>query len=347
MPIAPKLQTYKQDPPNAVQLELVEGCSLNCHFCGVQGIRAKRGGYKFMEERTLAGFCERLTVAKTNKWNPRLELAMHGEPSVHPQFLKMTTMLGTLKPRELIVVSNGTGFVKDPNTLIAALFSVGVTSICLDEYKGCDFVKRFREKYTGDIPVYSFIDGEKFRGEKHKGQHIVIKDDVSNLNTPYDKVNTHCGGGGRPQQVNPALHKRCAKPFRELSIRWDGNVALCCNDFRGIYKIGNLLDYLTLEELWQHPAFEAARRMLYSADRGFIPCQWCDAVSPRVGLLPDKYGKLDMPAPDQSTTDTIATATQGASYALPVLRGWEVHSKPCLPEGTVTAGLATQPVDCE
>lgn len=27
--------------------------------------------------------------------------------------------------------------------------------------------------------------------------------------------------------------KRCAMPFREMAIRWDGSVALCCDDWRG------------------------------------------------------------------------------------------------------------------
>ena len=29
----------KQDAPNAIQIELVEGCNLACSFCGIQAIR--------------------------------------------------------------------------------------------------------------------------------------------------------------------------------------------------------------------------------------------------------------------------------------------------------------------
>ena len=28
-----------QDPPNAIQVEFVEGCNLACSFCGIQSIR--------------------------------------------------------------------------------------------------------------------------------------------------------------------------------------------------------------------------------------------------------------------------------------------------------------------
>ena len=31
---------YYQDAPNAIQIELVEGCNLACSFCGIQSIRS-------------------------------------------------------------------------------------------------------------------------------------------------------------------------------------------------------------------------------------------------------------------------------------------------------------------
>jgi radical SAM protein with 4Fe4S-binding SPASM domain len=173
-----------------------------------------------------------------------------------------------------------------------------------------------------------------------------VKADVTHLTTAYDKVNTHCGGGGPPAAVNPALHKRCAKPFRELSIRWDGNVAVCCNDFRGIYKIGNVRDYPDLDALWQHERFAAARQMLYHESRDFMPCVWCDAVSPRVGLLPDKHGKQQMARPDENTLRILDEAVEGDPYTPPVLRGWELgEGGACLPPLLELGVLQRQALD--
>lgn len=329
----------KQDPPNAIQVELVEGCSLACTFCGVQGIRTSRGQYQFMTASIADAIVERLSYSmRHHGWNPRIEFAMHGEPSVHPDFVEMVARFGQLNPRELIVVSNGTGFIKDPVRTVKALIEVGVTSICLDQYDGCDYVPRFLKNYQGEnlpAPVYEFghergnRQGEKFRGPREV-PCIVVKNDVSHLVTPYDKVNTHCGAGGPAAWEgggNPAMHKRCAKPFRELSIRWDGNVSHCCNDFRGVYKVTNVQDQPHLDALWHHERFEAARRMLYHADRDFVPCQWCDAISPRVGLLPDKYGKETVPLPDAHTLTIIDEAIAGDPYTVPVLRGWESQGR--------------------
>lgn len=343
-----KLVRRRQSPPNAVQIELTEGCSLNCRFCGVQGIREGRGGYKFMTHNTVEAIVSRLGAdMRNNGWNPRIEFAMHGEPTMNPNTVALVRKFGELKPRELIVVSNGTGFVKDPTGYTAALVDAGVTSICLDEYDGCDFVAKFRDGYSGPTPVYVFTQGHKFRGTP-KSPCVVIKSDVSGLTTPYDKLNTHCGGGGPPGETNSAIDKRCAKPFRELSIRWDGNVSFCCNDFRGVYKVANVREFDSLDELWHHERFEASRQMLYAGDRRFMPCMWCDAISPRVGLLPDKYGKDEVRPPSAATARIIGEALAGVPYTVPVLRSWETgDGEPCLPpEALQQLGvLKRQPID--
>jgi hypothetical protein len=76
---------YRQDPPFAVQIELVEGCTLSCDFCGVNGIREKPGNFKFMSDLMVMQVATRLQYAmRDHGWNPRIEFAMHGEPSMHP-----------------------------------------------------------------------------------------------------------------------------------------------------------------------------------------------------------------------------------------------------------------------
>jgi MoaA/NifB/PqqE/SkfB family radical SAM enzyme len=79
-----------QEPPNAVQIELVEGCNLRCAVCGLNGIRGKDNDYKFMTEDTLSK-CVKQMVG--NGWNPRIEFAMHGEPSMHPDYARMIAVV--------------------------------------------------------------------------------------------------------------------------------------------------------------------------------------------------------------------------------------------------------------
>jgi radical SAM protein with 4Fe4S-binding SPASM domain len=107
-----------------------------------------------------------------------------------------------------------------------------------------------------------------------------------------------------------------------MSIRWDGSVAICCNDWRGTYKAGNVVED-GLVEVWNSAAMDAARRKLYHGMRDFGPCKGCNATSYRVGLLPDKMGKVDLPKPTPRDRDLINRALAGKPYTVAVLRPWE------------------------
>src|SRR5690606_23816265 len=146
------------------------------------------------------------------------------------------------------------------------LLDAGLNAIGLDAYEHVNIVPRVEAMYRQGIPM----DVNGWRGkypifyypqQKEHSLHvakrrvpksIVIIQDISKANEGnHSSLNSHCGGGMKPPEL---VSGRCAKPFRELAIRWDGNVALCCNDFRGIYKIGNVAEY-SLDSLWNHDYF--------------------------------------------------------------------------------------------
>ncbi len=134
-------------------------------------------------------------------------------------------------------------------------------------------------------------------------------------------MNNH-GGAGAPKNQN-AQGKRCAKPFREISFRWDGNVAVCCNDWRGEMPIGSI-HHLSLDNIWHHPRFYSARRKLYAGERDFGACNGCDALSYRPGLLPDHLGQQYLEAPDDLDAEIIANALMEGPLTTPVKRAWEL-----------------------
>jgi len=139
----------------------------------------------------------------------------------------------------------------------------------------------------------------------------VINDLTENEKGSHSNVTNQGGGAGKLDFSMKG--KRCAKPFRELSVRWDGNVALCCDDWPGDYKIGNIHD-MPLDELWNHPRFMAARRKLYHGLRDFGPCNGCNVKSYRTGLLPDKKGKKKLKTPGPDDLAQIKEALAGEPY---------------------------------
>jgi radical SAM protein with 4Fe4S-binding SPASM domain len=320
-------ENWRQPPPFALQVELVEGCSLRCGFCGLNGIREPLGSghnlLKFMEERTVDVLINRL---KDEHWLPRIEFAMHGEPSLHPGLTPMLGMFrGSLPDRaHLMMTSNGSGFMKDPTrTIDDALKSLNV--LALDWYENVSIVPRIIEYYGGAHRILYYpqdLNANPHR-RRQAGEHdlVIVQDiEVASRGT-HSTLNNHCGCGA-PTNAD-AQGKRCAKPFREMSVRWDGSVAVCCNDWRGVLPIGNVHDS-TLEEIWNHEVMRAARRHLYHGLRTFAPCQGCDALSYRPGLLPDQKGRVALPLPTLDDRRTIGKALGHGPLTLPVLRPWEV-----------------------
>lgn len=327
----------RQEPPNAVQIELAEGCNLRCAVCGLNGIRGKDNDYKFMSRETLTSLI--MQIVK-NKWNPRIEFAMHGEPSMHPEYPAMIGIVRQNFPKaHIMMTSNGGGFLRKPGPVenVRAVFKAGLNVLAFDDYVNAKLVPKIRSAWSGwdlqchesnmttGVEVYEYpaqADGNPHgRGKPGQMKMTFIEDLINATKGTHSHVNNHAGAGGPPNELGQG--KRCAKPFRELAVRWNGEVAVSCNDWRGEYKCGNVVTD-GLDAVWNGPAMGAARIKLYHGQRDFGPCAKCDAISTRVGLLPDKLGKLDMPLPDKSVMADIKRALAGPPLTAAVLRPWEI-----------------------
>lgn len=319
--------TYIQHPPYCVQVELTEGCNLRCPFCGINGIRTAERLYQFMSLGTGSLIAEAMAHAR---WMSRVEFAMHGEPTKNPNCLGIIQKFRLARPHNyLLMETNGSGFLAADSAgtaaKIAAFFEAGLNTIAVDEYKNvawAEAVRRATPLLRDVCEYYEYPEqpqGNPHTRSRRKRLVIVAPIDVATTGT-HATLNNHCGNGA-PLDYS-AAGKRCAKPFREISVRWDGNVALCCNDWRGTYKVGNVGD-TPLYELWHSDAFDAARRKLLLGLRDFGPCLGCNAISYRVGLLPDPMGQETLPIPDARCLSIIRRALQGKPYTRPVLRPWE------------------------
>lgn len=313
-----------QEPPFAIQVEPTEGCTLACSFCALQSIRDNgadaekeihgtgKGPYRFMSVELAQEIGEKIANAG---WTSRIEFAMHGEPTVNPRLAQIIrTFRDRLPGNSLMVTSNGSGATTPDR--IHALFNVGLNTLAIDNYKHASFVAMMRRNKCFDLDYQYFRyprdkDGNPHR--RYKGKRIVVIDDISDNTKGVHRITNQ--GGNSFTAVAP-LERRCAKPFRELSIRWNGNVALCCDDWKGRYKIGNIKD-MPIEALWNHDRFRAARAALYDEQRKAIKvCSGCNVRTYRNGLLPDKMGKENMPAFSKQHRLMIEDAEKGIPYTI-------------------------------
>ena len=328
-----------QPPPFCIQLELTEGCNLACSFCGIAHIRDNQANgpenikgknshpYKFLTLEKAEKLAIKIKSAKDDyKWNPRIEMAMHGEPSMNPNYKEIVKVFREHLPTtHLQMTTNGGGLLKGSlNENINELLEAGINVLLLDNYEGIKICDKVRLRYKGPYPMYEYPRDKlanPHRRRKAKDHDIVITQDIEHASKGnHSTLNNHAGGSF--PRNNKADGKRCAKVFREMSIRWDGNVAICCNDWPGFYRIGNVLALASLEELWQSQYFNAARKKLYHGERDFGPCQGCDALSYRPGLLPDLKGQESYERATQSDKRAIEIALKSGPYTSAIPRPW-------------------------
>ena len=332
---------YEQEPPFAVQIELSEGCNLYCDFCGLQGIREKPGNFKFMTRDTALDIA--IQISQAEGWNPRIEFAMHGEPTMNPDMIKIVQKFRRKLPKtQLMMTSNGGGLLRPPGILqnLQNLFDAGLNVFAFDAYEYVKIKDKVDDAlavsmdsghYGGVLgfDVHRYPDDKEFSPHNrygHTARKFIRVQDISKAEAgTHSTLNNHCGSGSAP--LKKSLQARCAKPFRELSIRWNGDIAICCNDWRGVYKCGNTIED-GIVDVWRGQAFNAARRYLIRGERSALsPCDICDAKSYRVGLLPDKKGQLKLRRPNDDDAKAVAKATKGKTLTEAVVRPWEIKTR--------------------
>ena len=87
-------------------------------------------------------------------------------------------------------------------------------------------------------------------------------------------------GGNAPNRKEPINYgkDRCVLPFKQMIIRPDGKVSLCCNDALGKYTLGDLTKE-NLTDIWFGPRFMRVRECLYEGRENWGDCRRCDTFN--------------------------------------------------------------------
>jgi MoaA/NifB/PqqE/SkfB family radical SAM enzyme len=273
---------------------------------------------QFMDPKLVLRVAMQIDAAE---WNCRIGFGTHGEPSLNKKFIEIIKTVRTILPKHhLSMISNGAGFMKDFSKLDAAM-EAGLNVLMLDDYGHSNLVTRIKDGYKGKLYFYpEDIDANPHRRRKIYQHHIVVLQSLDEARKGnHSRINNRAGCAFPPNRSKKG--KRCANPFRDFTVRFNGNVPMCCVDFRG-RKCGNVVEQ-TIEEIWNGPIFQSARRFMYHGMRSSIyPCLACDAIGYRLGFLPDKKGQEWIPEPDAH--DRKVMDSRKAEYCVPIRRlPWE------------------------
>ncbi len=330
---------YRQHDPWCVQIEPTEGCNLRCGFCGIHGIREKgtkddlSGPYHFL---TLDRARRIANSLRASGWSSRLEFAMHGEPTMNPDLLDIIATFRSALPKQSIqITTNGIPLLDgrwgfpDLHSALGALYAAGANIVALDDYRPHRVAPLIDPDRLPSVIVTRYPEQPDYTPNhraKPTARHLVIVADISQTDTgTHSELSNHCGAAGPRDPVRN--DEVCAMPFRELSIRWDGSVAICCDDWRGEYAVGNASEGVV--DLWHSPALYAARRSLLTVGRWDLsPCNGCTARTSRNGLLPDprapQLGREALGPVTDVDRKAIAAAHACGPLTPPVTRRWEV-----------------------
>ena len=315
----------KQQPPFSIQVELNEGCNLGCSFCGLRGMRKDGREPWYPMTRAVA---ERIVseIARVG-WNSRIIFSMHGEPTLNKNIIPIIKLFRKHLPKAVLsIMTNGYGIVHsdkyDIVTMVENLRDAGLNDLIVDYYSKKGDAKTIEDAVTDKGFVIEHLGPNvKLYGTNPRKFRILFNPPIQKEGAINRHLCNHCGAAAPLDMSYEG--KRCVRPFRELAFRYDGSVALCCNDFRGEYPIGNIMES-SIEDIWYSKRFEAARILLYAGNRNFKPCLGCNALSHRVGLLPDKLGKETMPEP----TDKILNYAKSISAKNEPLCGENFNKRP-------------------
>jgi radical SAM protein with 4Fe4S-binding SPASM domain len=244
--------------------------------------------------------------------NARVEFAMRGEPLMHPQAVNIVAKFRRQLPRtSLMLTTNGDTLRGRMQAQVERLFDAGLNLLLVDTYYPKERRDALRDEAFAlkGIPVIDFFKDWASNGfspytrQHHKEKVLVLMDDLAVRDGEHSsrQVKTHAGSNPTKDHTTGfPMRRNCGRPFREMVIHADGNVPLCCDDWKQEFVVANVIQH-SFQEIWTHPRFEAARARLMQKDRSFGPCAQCDApMAPRTGLLP---------VYDQPTDEQIALTT--------------------------------------
>jgi len=106
-----------------------------------------------------------------------------------------------------------------------------------------------------------------------KSIQIYSKDDIDNylpINPKYRRYKVN----GNNFELKYGIKNRCRRIWTNAVVNWDGEVAICCFDKDGEFKVGNVMD-TELKQLWKSKNIMKIRNQILK-DRKQIPiCKNC------------------------------------------------------------------------
>lgn len=244
---------------SSIEIETINRCNNDCPFCPVNKNVDSRQ-YKMMEESLFYKIIDELGEIN---YSGRLSLSSNNEPLLDNRIEKFAEYARKKVPNAfLYLYTNG---------------------ILLDVDRTKNIVKNLNKIYIDNY------DDELKLNETN--QKIQIECELDNeLNSKIEihlrkknEILTTRGGLAPNNTKKEPLYMSCILPFKQVVIRPDGKVSLCCADALGKYTLGDVSKE-SIKEIWNGKAFREIRKKLNKGRKNIDLCHFCDNLQ-----TPDSY----------------------------------------------------------
>ena len=240
---------------NHIEVETINRCNGVCSFCPVNRNADSR------EEKVMSRelFQEIVRQLEEMEYTGRFTTFSNNEPLLDERLIEFNRYAREHLPgARFHLFTNGTLLTLDK--------FVALTEI-LDEL----VIDNYQQELKLIKPCVQIVEYCHTHPELKKKVTIVLR-------KPQEILTSR--GGNAPNRSHTVSYgkERCLLPFKQMIIRPDGKVSLCCNDALGKYTLGDA-SRESLADIWYGPRFEMVRKCLYEGRENWGDCRFCDTFS--------------------------------------------------------------------
>lgn len=251
------VETFQGDQPlfDHIEIETVNRCNGTCSFCPVNRNDDPRPK-EVMTQELFESIVEQLADLD---YSGRFTTFSNNEPLLDDRIIDFNEYARRKLPNaRMHLFTNGTLLTLDKFIALAEI---------LDEL----IIDNYQQELRLIKPCVEIAEYCEEHPDLKKKVTIVLR-------KPQEILTSRGGTAPNRKRLLEYGEDRCVLPFKQMIVRPDGKVSLCCNDAIGRYTLGDL-NREKLTDVWYGARFQEVRRCLYEGRKRWGSCRYCDAFS--------------------------------------------------------------------
>ncbi|WP_371363020.1 S-adenosyl-L-methionine-dependent 2-deoxy-scyllo-inosamine dehydrogenase [Sporomusa rhizae] len=238
-----------------IEIETINRCNSTCSFCPVNK-HADTRDFKVMDLELFVSIIKQL---KELNYSGSIGLYSNNEPFLDERIVELARLAKEQLPdNHLYLYTNGTLLTLEKFTGIM-------------KYLDRMYIDNYNDNLKLNLPTKVIHD----YCQKNK----VYLDKVRiRLRKLHDVLSTRGGQApNRKEEQITTLSCSCLLPFRQMVVRPDGKISLCCNDALGTMTLGDLTKEF-IGDIWHGEKYCEIREKLAKGRYDIALCHGCDSL---------------------------------------------------------------------